>query len=49
MRGAMPPLTQYVFMAWYLLKHKGNFTLNIYILHIYVNFIWNISFEAANL
>jgi len=32
MRGAMPPLTQYVFMAWCLVKHRDNFTL----LYLYV-------------
>jgi hypothetical protein len=26
MRGAIPPLPQYVFMAWCLLKHRDNFT-----------------------
>jgi hypothetical protein len=26
MRGAMPPLRQYVFMAWCLVKHRDNFT-----------------------
>jgi len=26
MRGAMPPLPQYIFMAWYLVKHRDNFT-----------------------
>jgi hypothetical protein len=26
MRGAIPPLSQYVFMAWYLVKHRNNFT-----------------------
>jgi len=25
-RGAIPPLPQYVFMAWYLVKHRDNFT-----------------------
>jgi hypothetical protein len=27
MRGAIPPLPQYVFMAWCLVKHRDNFTL----------------------
>jgi hypothetical protein len=27
MGGAVPPLPQYVFMAWCLVKHRGNFTL----------------------
>jgi hypothetical protein len=26
MRGAVPPLPQYVFMVWYLVKHRDNFT-----------------------
>jgi hypothetical protein len=26
MRGAIPPLSQYVFVAWYLAKHRHNFT-----------------------
>jgi hypothetical protein len=32
MRGAIPPLPQYVFMAWCLVKHKENFTCTFYIL-----------------
>jgi hypothetical protein len=27
MRGAIPPLPQYVFMAWCLVKHRDNFNL----------------------
>jgi hypothetical protein len=26
MRGAIPPLPQYAFMAWCLVKHRDNFT-----------------------
>jgi hypothetical protein len=26
MCGAIPPFSQYAFMAWYLLKHRDNFT-----------------------
>jgi hypothetical protein len=26
MREAIPPLPQYVFMAWFLVKHRDNFT-----------------------
>jgi hypothetical protein len=26
MRGAVPPLPQFVFMAWYSVKHRGSFT-----------------------
>jgi hypothetical protein len=29
MRGAIPPLPQQVFMAWYLVKHRDNFTLPV--------------------
>jgi hypothetical protein len=28
MRGAIPPLAQYAFMAWYLVKHRENFSLS---------------------
>jgi hypothetical protein len=27
MSGAIPPLPQYAFMAWCLVKHRDNFTL----------------------
>jgi len=27
MRGVISPLPQYVFMAWCLVKHRGNFTI----------------------
>jgi hypothetical protein len=30
MRGAIPPLPQYAFMAWCLVKHKDNFTFYLY-------------------
>jgi len=29
MRGAIPLLPQYVFMAWCLVKHKDNFTFTL--------------------
>jgi hypothetical protein len=29
MHGATPPLPQYVFMAWCLVKRRDNFTFNI--------------------
>jgi hypothetical protein len=41
MRGSIPPLPQYVFMAWFLVKHRDNFTVLFHILdyrvfqHIY--------------
>jgi hypothetical protein len=28
LRGAIPPLSQYVFVAWSLVKHRDNFYLN---------------------
>jgi len=31
MRADVPQLPQYVFMEWYLDKHRGNFTLNRYL------------------
>jgi hypothetical protein len=30
MRGAIPPLPQYVFIAWCLVKHRHNFTFYLY-------------------
>jgi hypothetical protein len=33
MSGAIPPLSQYAFMAWYLVKkHRDNFTFYLYAL-----------------
>jgi hypothetical protein len=29
MRGAIPPPTQHVFMAWCLVKHRDNFTFTL--------------------
>jgi hypothetical protein len=37
MRGAVPTLSQYVFMAWCLVKHRHNFTFYLY--HVYLNVI----------
>jgi hypothetical protein len=31
-RGAIPPLTQYVTMAWSLFKHRGNFAFYLTVL-----------------
>jgi len=31
MCGAIPPLSQYVFMPWCLLKHRGNFTFTFHL------------------
>jgi hypothetical protein len=30
MRGAVPPLPHYVFMAWCLVKHRDNFTFTFF-------------------
>jgi len=30
MRGAIPPLPKYVFMAWCLVKHSDNFAFTFY-------------------
>jgi hypothetical protein len=32
MRGAIPPLPQYAFMAWCSVKHRENFTFYLYLL-----------------
>jgi hypothetical protein len=34
MCGAIPPLPQYVFMAWCLVKHRDNFTFTFYAIEI---------------
>jgi hypothetical protein len=34
MRGAIPPLPQYVFMAWCLVKHRDNFNFYLYLLGV---------------
>jgi hypothetical protein len=34
MRGAIPPLPHYVFMAWCLVKHRDNFTFYTIILEL---------------
>jgi hypothetical protein len=33
MCGAVPPLHQYVFMAWYVVKHRDKFTLHLPLHH----------------
>jgi hypothetical protein len=38
MRGAIPPLPQYVFMAWCLVKHRDNF--NLVHLRMYRIILW---------
>jgi hypothetical protein len=34
MRGAIPPLLQYAFMAWCLVKHRDKFTFYLYLYHV---------------
>jgi hypothetical protein len=34
MRGAIPPLPQYAFMAWCLIKHRDNSTFTHDLLHV---------------
>jgi hypothetical protein len=36
MRGAIPPLHQYVFTAWCLVKHRDNFTFTFIIIIIII-------------
>jgi hypothetical protein len=38
MRGAIPPLPEYVLMAWCLVKHRDNFTFYLYLFKIF--YIW---------
>jgi hypothetical protein len=33
MCGAIPPLRQYAFMAWCLVKHRDNFTFTFTLFH----------------
>jgi hypothetical protein len=40
MHGAIPPLPQYVFMAWCLGKHRDNFTFTIYLLPLSPDRLW---------
>jgi len=36
MGGAIPPLSQYAFMAWFLVGHRDNFTF-YFLINIYQN------------
>jgi hypothetical protein len=38
MCGAIPPLPQYVFMAWCLVKHRDNFNFTFIICVVLLNF-----------
>jgi hypothetical protein len=44
MRGATPPLPQYIFMAWCLVKHRDNFTFYFY---LYLSQVNDISYELS--
>jgi hypothetical protein len=39
MHGAIPPLPQYVFMAWCLVKHRDKFTF-LYFTLLYFTSFW---------
>jgi len=36
MRGAIPPLPQYAFMAWCLVKHRDKFTFVVVVVVVVV-------------
>jgi hypothetical protein len=42
MRGAIPPLLKYFFMAWYLVKHRDKFTL-LYFTLLYFTLLYRSS------
>jgi hypothetical protein len=46
MRGAIPPLLQYVFMAWCLVKHRDNFNFTLY--NFGIKFIVNYFMQIAS-
>jgi len=47
MCGAIPQLPQYVLMAWYLVKHKNNFTLHLsHLSHTYLYLAKNENYGA---
>jgi hypothetical protein len=35
MTGAIPPLPQYALMAWYLVKHRDNFTFTSHLFNTF--------------
>jgi len=37
MRGSIPPIPQYLFMAWCLVKHRDNFTFTFYIYDLLIS------------
>jgi hypothetical protein len=45
MRGTIPPLPQYVFMAWCLVKHRHNFTFLPFIGYVTPNSSVNVNGE----
>jgi len=40
MSGAIPPLYHYVFLAWCLVKHRGNFTFTLCKEHVYESVVF---------
>jgi hypothetical protein len=47
MRGAIPQLPQYAFMAWCLVKHRDNFALYLY-LYLFMLSHSSISYVQGN-
>jgi hypothetical protein len=52
MRGAIPPLPQYAFMAWCSVKHKDNFTFTFinfkdYLALDMMEFVCNVNWDAV--
>jgi hypothetical protein len=45
MRGTIPPLTQYVYIAWCLVKHRDNFTFYLYIMSTIPPFLKQVGYE----
>jgi hypothetical protein len=43
MRGAIPPLPQYVLMAWCLVKHRDNFTIYLLPFHLISSLYFHLS------
>jgi hypothetical protein len=39
MHGAIPPLPQYAFMAWHLVKHRDNFTFMLIYIFFFAIYI----------
>jgi hypothetical protein len=48
MRGTIPPLPQYVFMAWCLVKHRDNVPLPLPLYYTKLKFKYKISHRTKN-